>query len=157
MRFISSKMKDLDICMMSTVDGRDRISTRPMSNNRDVKYNGESFFFSDLKTHKAKDISRNPAVTLSFTGKKGLYIIVEGKARIIRDKAMMAEHWVPELNNWFRNGLNTAGIIMIAVKATELPTGTSIKKEKLRLGKPLDKSSNHSVKTIAYHLIFSVL
>ena len=135
MKFISSKMKELDICMMSTVDGRDRISTRPMSNNRDVKYNGESFFFSDLKTHKANDIARNPAVTLSFTGKKGLYIIVQGKARIIMDKALMEEHWVPELDNWFREGLNTKGIIMIAVKATKITYWDKYKEGEIMLGK----------------------
>ena len=120
LKFISSKMKDLDICMMSTTGARGTVNTRPMSNNKDVKYNGESFFFSDLKTRKVKDIERNASVTLSFMGKKGLNIIVTGKARIIKSKEMMEEHWVPSLKNWFKKGLESKGLVMLAVKAEKI-------------------------------------
>jgi general stress protein 26 len=118
-RFISTKMKDLDICMMSTL-GRGTINTRPMSNNKDVKYNGESFFFSHIDTKKAKNIQRNPSVTLSFTGSNGLFIIVNGKARIIKTKSILDEHWVKSLETWFNKGSNTPGIILIAVKAEKI-------------------------------------
>ena len=120
LRFISSKMKELDICMMSTVGSRGAIHTRPMSNNKDVKYNGESFFFSDMDSRKAKDIQRNAAVTLSFEGKKGLFIIVAGKARIIKTKTILEEHWVPSLQMWFKKGFDTPGLILIAVKAEQI-------------------------------------
>lgn len=115
--FISTKMKDLDICMLSTTGGRGVISTRPMSNNRDVKYNGESFFFSDAKTQKVRDISKNGSVSLSYMGKKGLFIIVKGKARIVKNKEQMEEHWVPSLEQWFKDGIDTKGLVLIAVKA----------------------------------------
>ena len=72
---IAKKMKDLDICMMSTNGSRGVVNTRPMSNNRDVKYNGESFFFSSMDTRKVNDIKRSASVSLSFTGSGGSYII----------------------------------------------------------------------------------
>ncbi len=117
---IAKKMKDLDICMMSTNGPRGAINTRPMSNNRDVTYNGESFFFSSLNTRKTKDIKRSASVTLSFQGSKGLYIIVDGKARLIKDKTIWQQHWVPSLNNWFKKGMETPGLILIAVKARHI-------------------------------------
>jgi len=105
---------------MSTVGSRGAIHTRPMSNNKDVKYNGESFFFSDIDTRKAKDIEKNAAVTLSFEGKKWLFIIVTGKARIIKTKTVLAEHWQPSLRMWFKKGIDTPGLALIAVKAEKI-------------------------------------
>ena len=119
-KFISNKMKAIDICMMSTIGSNGAVHTRPMSNNRDVTYNGESYFFSHVKTRKAKDLEKNSKVTLSFTGKAGLYIIVEGKGRIIKDRERMEEHWVPDLEQWFEDGLETEGLILINVKATSI-------------------------------------
>ena len=118
--FISNKMKELDICMLSTTGGRGVVSTRPMSNNRQVKYNGESFFFTDKNTQKVRDVTKNSSVNLSFTGKKGLYIIVKGKARIIKSKELMEEHWVPSLEQWFKDGIDTKGLVMLAVKAQSI-------------------------------------
>lgn len=88
-KFISNKMKAIDICMMSTTGSNRAVHTRPMSNNRDVTYNGESYFFSHIKTRKAQDLKKNSKVTLSFTRKAGVYIIVEGKGRIIKDRERM--------------------------------------------------------------------
>ena len=120
-QFIATKMKDLDICMMSTSGARGAVNTRPMSNNRDVKnYDGTSYFFSDMKTQKIKDLTRTPAVTLSFIGKKGIIIIVTGKGKIIKDKATMQEHWVKSLDMWFEDGIDTKGLCMIAVKASNI-------------------------------------
>ena len=117
---IAKTMKDLDICMMSTNGPRGVVNTRPMSNNRDVKYNGESFFFSYTDTRKVKDIKRTASVSLSFTGKSGSYIIVNGKARLIKDKSRWEDHWDDSLNQWFKKGMDTPGIVLIAVKASHI-------------------------------------
>ena len=131
--FISNKMKELDICMLSTTAGRGIVSTRPMSNNRQVKYNGESFFFTDKNTQKVRDVSRNSSVSLSFTGKKGLYIIVKGKARIIKSKELMEEHWVPSLEQWFKDGIDTKGLVMLAVKAQSIHYWNNYKEGEITL------------------------
>lgn len=119
-RFISNKMKNLDICMMNTLGTGGTINTRPMSNNRDVTYKGESFFFSRGDTRKVKDIKKKKAVTLAYEGTKGLYIIVTGKARLLTDKATLQEHWVDSLNQWFKDGIETEGLTLIAVKADHI-------------------------------------
>jgi general stress protein 26 len=120
LQFIATKMKDIDICMMSTTGARGVVSSRPMSNNRDVKYDGTSYFFSDGKTQKVKDLSKSSSVTLSFAGSKGIYIIVTGKGKVIKDKATMQEHWVDDLDAWFEDGIDTKGLVMISVKASNI-------------------------------------
>lgn len=106
--------------MMNTLGTGGTINTRPMSNNRDVTYKGESYFFSMADTRKVKDIKKKKAVTLGYEGEKGLYIIVTGTARLLTDKATLQEHWVDSLNQWFKDGVETVGLTLIAVKADHI-------------------------------------
>lgn len=117
LKYISTKMKNIDLCMLATKSNRGAIAARPMSNNGDVKYDGNSYFFSFEDSQKVKDIKQDPAVNLSFVTKDNLFIDVIGRAKIIRSKTAMETHWVPSLNQWFKQGIDTPGVVMIAVKA----------------------------------------
>ena len=116
---LSKKMKDLDICMLST-QGDDEINSRPMSNNGDVEYDGNSFFFTSDKFTVAKEIEENNKVGLTFTGKDKLYIAVIGEADLINDKEEMEEHWTEDLEKWFQDGVDTPDLVMIHVKASTI-------------------------------------
>ena len=120
LNLVAKKMKDLDICMMSTNGPRGIVNTRPMSNNRDVTYNGTSFFFSSMDTRKVNDIKRSASVSLSFIGSNGTYIIVTGKATLIKDKTIFEKHWDDSLNQWFKKGIDSPRLVLIAVKATHI-------------------------------------
>lgn len=117
---ISEKMKKLDICLMTTQSGRGTLSSRPMSNNGDVTYEGNSYFFTYDGSQKIKDITINPQVQLGFNGPKDLYLSVTGKAKLIRTRSRMEEHWRDDLNQWFKDGLDTPGIVLIHVQATRI-------------------------------------
>ena len=43
---ISEKMRDIDFAMFSTRTADGAIASRPMSNNRQVEYDGDNFFFT---------------------------------------------------------------------------------------------------------------
>ncbi|MEO6070844.1 MAG: pyridoxamine 5'-phosphate oxidase family protein [Chitinophagaceae bacterium] len=117
---ISKKMQKLDICMMTTKTKVGQLTSRPMSNNGDVEYNGNSYFFSYDGARSIKDISENPSVNLNFTGPNNLYISIVATAKLIHSKAVMEEHWLKELEQWFKDGLDTKGIVMIHVKAKRI-------------------------------------
>jgi general stress protein 26 len=117
---ISSKMRKLDICMMSTQTLRGNIASRPMSNNGDVEYDGNSYFFSFNESRAVKALEENAHVNLSFNGKNGLYISLSGKAKLVTDRAKLEKHWQDQLNQWFSEGINTKGIVMIHVKASHI-------------------------------------
>jgi hypothetical protein len=57
LQFISTKMKNLDICMLTTTSARGILSARPMSNNGDVKYEGDSYFLA-MKVRRKLRISK---------------------------------------------------------------------------------------------------
>jgi general stress protein 26 len=123
---IAAKLKKIDFCMMSTKRQDQEISSRPMSNNGDVEYDGDNWFFSYRDTRKVSDIQRDPGISLSFTeapsmlGKPGMFISIEGKATLIEDKAQFGEHWTSELDRWFPEGVDTQGLTLIKVHADHI-------------------------------------
>lgn len=134
MKKMSSLIKKLDLCMLTTVDGRGMPSGRPMSNNREVDYDGTSYFFTWEKSQMVKEIKKNPNVSLSFIDSKlfkKLFISVSGKARLSKDKEEMREHWSKDLEIWFEDGIDTKGIMMIEVQASHIKCWSNEKEEEL--------------------------
>lgn len=122
---LAEKMKDIDFTMLATHhDGA--IAARPMSNNREVAWDGDSWYFTWDNALMVSDIERDPRVTLTFQGTAGLlgmrpfFVAVEGNADIVRDKAQFAEHWTKGLDRWFEQGPDTPGLAMIHVGATRV-------------------------------------
>jgi len=123
---LSKKMADIDYAMLLTRAESGDIAGRPMSNNGQVEYRGDSYFFSMEDTHTVEDIGRDPKVALSFAGRGGIvgqrpvFISVEGQAEIVRDKGAFLEHWSPDLDRWFEKGADTPGLVMIRVHASRI-------------------------------------
>jgi general stress protein 26 len=115
---LSKKMKNMDFCMLSTQSAEGEINARPMSNNGDVEYDGNSFFFSNDQFDVVKEIEDNNHVSLSFNGKDKLFIAVLGEADLIHDREKMEPHWNKDLEKWFDKGLDTPGLVMIHAKAS---------------------------------------
>lgn len=120
---LAKKMADMDFAMLITKTKLGEVSARPMSNNGEVDFDGDSYYFTWEDSRMTSDIERDPSVGLTFQGSKGLlgkpplFVSVEGDAELIRDKASFAAHWTPELDHWFKDGIDTPGITMIKVKA----------------------------------------
>ena len=123
---ISEKMRDIDFAMLSTRTEGGALAARPMSNNRQVEFDGDAFYFTCDETRTVADIERDPQVGLSFQGKSGMlgmkpfFLAVEGTAELIREKARFAEHWTKDLDAWFKQGIDTPGLTMIKVHAERL-------------------------------------
>ena len=126
---ISEAMKDIDFCMLVTRAEDGSMGGRPMSNNREVEYEGTSVFFTCDHHRSVADIARDPSVGLSYQGKAGLlgvvgkpgmFIHVEGEAKLVHDKARFAEHWRKELEMWFKDGIDTPGLVLIEVEAKRI-------------------------------------
>jgi general stress protein 26 len=123
---LAKKMAGIDFAMLSTHTQDGSVAARPMSNNGDVEYDGDSFYFTYENARTVGDIERDANVGLSFQGAKGLFgkpplfVSVEGKAELIRDKAQFEAHWTKELDYWFKQGIDTPGIVLIKVHAVRV-------------------------------------
>ena len=126
---ISKSMKDIDFCMLVSRGEDGSLAGRPMSNNQEVEYEGTSYFFTDDTTRMVDDIARDPSVGLTYQGSAGLkgivgapglFVHVEGETNIIRDKARFEEHWDKSLDRWFKQGVDTPGLVMLEVVAKRI-------------------------------------
>ncbi|WP_250495206.1 pyridoxamine 5'-phosphate oxidase family protein [Caballeronia sp. GAWG1-1] len=120
---VAEKMADIDFAMLSTRALNGNIAVRPMSNNRDVRFDGDSYYFTSEETHMVQEIRADAKVALAFTGTPGkdgkppLFVAVEGSAELIREKLAMKEHWNADIAKWFSEGFATPGIVLIKVSA----------------------------------------
>ncbi|EZP54336.1 pyridoxamine 5'-phosphate oxidase family protein [Sphingomonas sp. RIT328] len=123
---LSKIMAKLDYTMMATRSSDGTMTARPMSNNGDVEYEGDSYFFAYQNSRKIADLRADPHVTLSYTGAAGmlggppLFVTVEGVAALIEDKAAFADHWTKDLDRYFPEGIDTPGVVMIRIDATTI-------------------------------------
>jgi general stress protein 26 len=114
---ISEKLRDIDFAMLLTHTESGEIVGRPMSNNRDVEYDGDSYFFTSEQTRTVADLKRDRKVALAYRGDEGLlgkppvFITVQGQAELIRDKDEFKAHWTEDLERWFEDGVETAGLV----------------------------------------------
>lgn len=120
---VAEKMRDIDFTTLTTKTEGGALGGRPMSNNREVDYNGDSFYFAYDDARMVSDIQSDPNVGLSFHGRSGIigqkpfFVTVEGVADLVRDKAQFEEHWTKDLDRWFEQGVDTPGLVMIHVHA----------------------------------------
>jgi general stress protein 26 len=123
---IAEKMRDIDFTIFSTRTEDGSVAGRPMSNNREVDFDGDCYFFTLDDTRTVADIRRDPNVGLGFQSRSGLlgarpfFLTVEGRAELIEDKSRFAEHWTKDLDFWFEEGLDTPGLVLVRVAARRL-------------------------------------
>ena len=123
---VAEKMRDIDFAMLSTHTRGGAIGARPMSNNRDVEYDGDSYYFAFDDALMVDDIVHDPKVGLSFQGKSGMlglkpfFVAVEGTAELIRDKAAFKAHWTKDMERWAKDGIDTPGIVLIKIRAERI-------------------------------------
>ena len=123
---IAEIIADIDFCQFGTITDGGLIAARPMSSNAQVENDCDTWFFSKDTTRTYRDIEANPHVTLTFhgsagimgvVGKPGPMVAIQGRAEIIRDKAVFKDHWVPELEFWFKDGIDDPHMVMFKVHA----------------------------------------
>ena len=123
---LSKKMAKLDFAMLATQSADGGTTARPMSNNGDVEYQGDSYFFSYADSREVAEIKANPRVTLSYTGAAGmlggppLFVAVDGAASLITDRQAFEEHWTKDLDRYFPEGIDTPGVVMIKIHAATI-------------------------------------
>ncbi|GGB52581.1 hypothetical protein GCM10011505_36980 [Tistrella bauzanensis] len=140
MKDLSRKMREIDFTMLVTRTSNGALAGRPMSNNRDVDYTGDSYYFANDQTRTVSDIEADPTVSLTFQGSSGvlgqrpLFVSVEGRAELIRDKAQFKAHWTRDLDRWFANGIDTPGVVMIRVRASRIHYWNGMDEGEVTLG-----------------------
>lgn len=109
-----------DSCFFSTaIPVSGSCGTRPMS-VQEVDDNGNIWFLSANDSHKDREISINPGVTLHFQGSAHSdFLVIKGVATASRDENRIRELWQPIFKTWFTEGEDDPRITVIKVTPTE--------------------------------------
>lgn len=117
---VAALMRDLDICMLTTRSA-DGLAARPMSNNGQVEYDGETWFFARRDSDKVVDIVADPAVTLGYiASERATWIAIEGRATIEDDAQQKRDRWFEELRRWFPDGPEDPEVVLIHATADRI-------------------------------------
>jgi general stress protein 26 len=109
-------VKDIDFCMLTTIDEGGDLHSRPMSSNGDIDADGDIWFFTSASSHKVSEINRLPKVNVSFADPDNQrYISVSGTAQLVRDRAKIDELWRPEFKIWFPEGKDDPEVALLRV------------------------------------------
>lgn len=109
-------VRDIDFCMLTTVDEEGDLHSRPMSSNGEVDTDGDVWFFTGISSHKVAEIESSPKVNLSFADPDNQkYISISGSAQLVRDRAKIHELWKPEFKMWFPEGKDDPEIALLRV------------------------------------------
>ncbi|MDZ4823094.1 MAG: pyridoxamine 5'-phosphate oxidase family protein [Flavobacteriales bacterium] len=116
---LKSLVDDINICLFCTHLKTDDGSTaRPMAAQK-VCDQGNIWFFSEKDSDKNKDIAQDKHVQLFFSHPgKSSYLVVNGEAEIINDRAKIEELWSPIVKIWFPEGKDDPNISIVKVKPT---------------------------------------
>ena len=109
-------VKDIDFCMLTTVDETGDLHGRPMSSNGDIDPNGNIWFFTSASSHKVSEIEKLPKVNVNFADPDNQhYVSISGTAQLVRDRSKIEELWRPEFKMWFPEGKEDPDIALLRV------------------------------------------
>ena len=110
-------VKDIDFCMLTTIDERGDLHSRPMSSNGDIDSDGYIWFFTGASSHKVSEIKGTPRVNVSFADPQNQnYVSISGRARLVRDRKKIDELWRPQFEMWFPEGRDDPNVALLRVK-----------------------------------------
>lgn len=117
---IAEVMMDIDICMMTTSDRNGSLHSRPMSNNRQVEWDGDNWFFARKDSSQVKDLLHDSSINLAFAKPNDIvFLSLVGEGELIDDVAKKEELWQDELEMWFPEGPKDDALTLIKVRASE--------------------------------------
>ncbi|HSS22128.1 MAG TPA: pyridoxamine 5'-phosphate oxidase family protein [Pyrinomonadaceae bacterium] len=109
-------IKDIDFCMMTTVDAEGDLHSRPMSVNGEIDPNGDLWFFTGASSLKVSEVASTPKVNVSFADPRNQhYVSVSGVAQLVRDRNKIDELWKPEFKMWFPKGKDDPEVALLRV------------------------------------------
>jgi general stress protein 26 len=115
---LNDLIEDIQFAMLTTIDGGS-LRSRPMQ-RQDFEFDGDLWFFTSAKTHKAEEIERDNRVNVAYAAPdSNTYVSVSGTAKIVTDKAKIDEYWNDILKAWFPEGKDSPDLILLKVSVEQ--------------------------------------
>ena len=111
---LNDLIDEIGFAMLTTID-EGVLRSRPMQ-TQDFEFDGDLWFFTSSKTHKAEEIEKDSRVNVSYASPAtNTYVSVSGTAQIVKDKAKIDEYWNDILRAWFPEGKDSPDLVLLKV------------------------------------------
>ena len=111
---VYSLLKKFGTAMLVTRAGEDQLRVRPMAIAQ-VEDQGDVWFVTSVDTAKVHEIEDESRVNLVCQNDHSAYLSLEGRARVVNDRAKLEEVWSEPMKVWFPGGKDDPAITLIAV------------------------------------------
>jgi general stress protein 26 len=113
---LAKTMKKIDFCMLTTLQSNGQLNSRPMSNNRNVDWDGNTWFFAFKDSSQVRETQRHSNVNLSYAvPDQVMFISLKGRGEIVTDVEKKKELWYDDLGRWFPDGPEDESVVLIKV------------------------------------------
>ena len=120
LRPVTEALRELDICMLTSRSG-EALHSRPMSNNRQVEYDGDTWFFAFRDSRLAREVEADPHISLGYAAnERGVWLAMEAEAELVDDDDEKRDRWFDELDRWFPDGPEDPNVTLIRAGATRV-------------------------------------
>ena len=120
-------LRGIHVAMMATRGEDGTFHARPMATAQ-ATFDGELWFFTDIRSPKVDEIARDPRVLLTFADESSqTYLSASGRAEVVRDTAKAKELWSEAARVWFPKGADdpSLGLVRVTMDVAEYWDGPS--------------------------------
>jgi general stress protein 26 len=111
-------IEDIDVAILSTQNGSE-IKSRPMAST-EVDKEGNIWFFTDEYSEKVSEVESEHKVCLSYSHPgRNTYVVINGKASLVRDKTKMEALFSSKVKSFFPKGIDDLSLALLKVKPYE--------------------------------------
>lgn len=111
-------IEDVDIAILSTYNGSE-IKSRPMATT-EVDEEGNIWFFTNEFSEKVDEVESEHKVGLSYAHPgKNTYVVINGRASVVRDKTKMAHLFNSKAKSFFPKGIDDPSLALLKIKPYE--------------------------------------
>jgi general stress protein 26 len=116
---IGELIKDVRICMLTTVAPDGSFDSRPMA-TQETEFDGTVWFLTRHESGKVREIENDAHVSLIYSNPSShSYVSAKGRAQVSQDKAKIHELWNVMFKAWFPQGEDDPSIAVLKVEIEE--------------------------------------
>jgi general stress protein 26 len=95
---IAALINEIDICLFATRGDDGQLHARPMSNNGQVAWDGQSWFFAPTDGRLVAELRADPAAVAAYRAEEGFaFVSVSGRATSETDQQLKERYSLDDL------------------------------------------------------------
>jgi general stress protein 26 len=115
---VAELIRGIRIAMVTTVTQDGRLHARPMA-AQELDFDGALWFFTERETAKVREARDDEHASVTFTDtERNRYVTLEGRIRVVEDRAKIHELWHEMLTAWFPKGPTDPDVTLLRFEPT---------------------------------------